>query len=137
MVGWTGGNRVQQEWVRSLILLTVTVPGIFWCTSRDYFTSLGLLIGMITVFPYEKKYINFQDTKNVWAMILRVAGAFAVYAVMNTVLKLPFDKEWLNSGTLGANLIRSARYAIMLFVLLGVYPRVFPAYEKIGRKNNS
>ena len=130
-------KKVKKEWVRSLILLAVTVPGIFWCTSRDYFTSLGLLIGMITVFPYEKKYINFQDTKNVWAMILRVAGAFAVYAVMNTVLKLPFDKEWLNSGTLGANLIRSARYAIMLFVLLGVYPRVFPAYEKIGRKNNS
>ena len=128
---------MKKEWVRSAILLAVTVPGIFWCTSRDYFTSLGLLIGMVTVFPYEKKYINFQDTKNVWAMILRVAGAFAVYAVMNSVLKMPFDKEWLNSGTLGANLIRSARYAIMLFVLLGVYPRVFPVFEKIGRKGNS
>ena len=130
-------KKVKKEWVRSAILLAVTVPGIFWCTSRDYFTSLGLLIGMVTVFPYEKKYINFQDTKNVWAMILRVAGAFAVYAVMNSVLKMPFDKEWLNSGTLGANLIRSARYAIMLFVLLGVYPRVFPVFEKIGRKGNS
>ena len=130
-------KKVKKEWVRSAILLAVTVPGIFWCTSRDYFTSLGLLIGMVTVFPYEKKYINFQDTKNVWAMILRVAGAFAVYAVMNSVLKLPFDREWLNSGTLGANLIRSARYAIMLFVLLGVYPRVFPVFEKIGRKGNS
>ena len=127
-------KKVKKEWVRSMILLAVTVPGIFWCTSRDYFTSLGLLIGMVTVFPYEKKYINFQDTKNVWAMILRVAGAFAVYAVMNTVLKLPFDKEWLNSGTLGANMIRSARYALMLFVLLGVYPRVFPVFEKIGRR---
>ena len=126
-------KKVKKEWVRSMILLAVTVPGIFWCTSRDYFTSLGLLIGMVTVFPYEKKYVNFQDTKNVWAMILRVAGAFAVYAVMNTVLKLPFDKEWLNSGTLGANLVRSVRYALMLFVLLGVYPRVFPAFEKIGR----
>ena len=130
-------KKVKKEWVRSAILLAVTVPGIFWCTSRDYFTSLGLLIGMVTVFPYEKKYINFQDTKNVWAMILRVAGAFAVYAVMNSVLKMPFDKEWLNSGTLGANLIRSAWYAIMLFVLLGVYPRVFPVFEKIGRKGNS
>lgn len=126
-------KKVKKEWVRSVILMAVTVPGIFWCTSRDYFTSLGLLIGMVTVFPYEKKYINFQDTKNVWAMILRVIGAFAVYAVMNTVLKLPFDKEWLNSGTLGANLVRSARYAIMLFVLIGVYPRIFPVYEKIGR----
>ena len=127
-------KKVQKEWIRSAILLAVTMPGIFWCTSRDYFTSLGLLIGMVTVFPYEKKYVNFQDTKNIWAMILRVLGAFAVYAVMNTVLKLPFDKEWLNSGTMGANLIRSARYAVMLFVLVGVYPRVFPVFEKIGRK---
>ena len=127
-------KKVQKEWIRSAILLAVTIPGIFWCTSRDYFTSLGLLIGMVTVFPYEKKYVNFQDTKNIWAMILRVLGAFAVYAVMNTVLKLPFDKEWLNSGTMGANLIRSARYAVMLFVLIGVYPRVFPVFEKIGRK---
>ena len=127
-------KKVQKEWIRSAILLAVTIPGIFWCTSRDYFTSLGLLIGMVTVFPYEKKYVNFQDTKNIWAMILRVLGAFAVYAVMNTVLKLPFDKEWLNSGTMGANLIRSARYAVMLFVLVGVYPRVFPVFEKIGRK---
>ena len=148
LVGWALGfvvvgifdlieRFVRKEWVRSLILLALALPGLFFVRTEDYFTSLGLLIGMVTVFPYEKKYINFQDTKNVWAMILRVAGAFAVYAVMNTVLKLPFDKEWLNSGTLGANLIRSARYAIMLFVLLGVYPRVFPAYEKIGRKNNS
>ena len=127
-------KKVKKEWVRSLILLAVTAPGIFWCTSRDYFTALGLLIGMVTVFPYEKKYVRFEDTRNVWAMILRVVGAFAVYAAMNSMLKLPFDKEWLNSGALGANLVRTARYAIMLFVLVGVYPRVFPVFEKIGRR---
>ena len=127
-------KKVKTEWIRYLILLALTVPGIFWCTSRDYFTALGLLIGMVTVFPYEKKYVGFQDTRNIWAMILRVLGAFAVYAVLNTVLKKPFDAEWLNSGTLGANLVRTARYAIILFVLVGVYPRVFPAFEKIGKK---
>ena len=70
-------------------------------------------------------------------MILRVLGAFAVYAVLNTVLKLPFNKEWLNSGALAANLIRSARYAIILFVIVGVYPRLFPVFEKVGKKANS
>ena len=128
---------MKKEWVRSLILLAVTLPGIFWCTSRDYFTSLGLLIGMVTVYPYERKYIGFKDTRNVWAMILRVLGAFAIYAVLNTVLKMPFDSEWLNSGSLGANLIRTARYAIILFSIVGIYPRVFPLYEKIGKKKNS
>ncbi len=126
-------KKVKKEWIRYLILLALTLPGIFWCTSRDYFTALGLLIGMVTAFPYEKKYVGFQDTRNVWAMILRVLGAFAVYAALNTALKLPFNAEWLNSGTLVANLVRAARYAIILFVLVGVYPRVFPAFEKIGR----
>lgn len=127
---------MKKEWVRSLILLAVTLPGIFWCTSRDYFTSLGLLIGMVTVYPYENKYVRFKDTRNVWAMILRLAGAFAIYAVLNTVLKLPFNKEWLNNGTLGANLIRTARYAIILFTIVGVYPRVFPLLRK-SEKGNS
>ena len=125
-------KKIRTERVRNLILLAMTVPGIFWCTSRDYFTALGLLIGMVTAFPYEKKYVRFQDTRNVFAMILRVLGAFVIYAVLNTVMKLPFDKEWLNNGTMGANLIRSARYVILLFVLVGVYPRVFPVFEKIG-----
>ena len=130
-------KKVKKEWIRHLILLALTLPGVFWCTSRDYFTALGLMIGMVTAFPYEKKYVGFQDTRNVWAMILRVLGAFAVYAVLNTALKLPFDAEWLNSGTLGANLVRTVRYAILLFVLVGIYPRVFPAFEKIGKRSNS
>ena len=128
-------KKVRSEWIRSAILIALTIPGIFWCTSRDYFTALGLMIGMAVVFPYERKHVGFQDTRNAWAMILRVLGAFAVYAVLNTVMKMPFSEEWLNSGTLGANLVRSARYAILLFVLIGIYPKVFPVFEKIGKKH--
>jgi len=127
-------RKVEKEWVRHAILLAVTLPGIFWCTSRDYFSALGVLIAMVIVFPYERKYVNFQDTRNVWAMILRLVGALAIYAGLNWVLKKPFTTEFLNNGTLGANLIRSARYGIILFVILGVYPRIFPLFEKVGKK---
>ena len=127
-------KRVKQEWLRYVILLAITLPGIFWCTSRDYFSSLGVLIGMIAALPVEKKYIKFQDTRNVWAMILRVIGAFAIYLVLDKVLKLPFSKEWLNSGTLVPNLVRTARYTVILFVVIGVYPRVFPLFEKVKMK---
>ena len=127
-------KKIAKEWVRYVILLGITLPGIFWCTSRDYFSALGLLIAAAAAFPYEEKYVQFQDTRNPWAMILRTAGAFAIYFVLNTLLKLPFNKAWLDSGELAANLVRTARYAIILFVVLGVYPRVFPLFEKIGRK---
>ena len=127
---------VKKEWVRYVILLALTVPGIFWCTSRDYFTALGLLIAAAVAFPYEEKYVKFQDTRNVWAMILRAAGSFAIYFALNTLLKMPFSKEWLDSGELAANLVRTARYAVILFVIIGVYPRVFPVFEKVGKSNS-
>ena len=143
--GWTIGllaicfgelleKKVQKEWIRYLILLVITLPGIFWCRSRDYFSGLGMLAAMTFVFPYEQKHVNFQDTRNIWAMILRVLGALGVYAGLNTVLKLPFSSEFLNNGSLGAGLVRSLRYGMILFVILGVYPRVFPLFEKVGKK---
>lgn len=127
-------KKVKNEWLRFLILFVISVPGIFWCSSRDYYSSLGLLTGMLIAVPFEKKYVNYQDTRNYWAMILRIAGAFLLYYALNTVLKLPFSKEWLDSGTLGANLVRTARYTVILFVVFGVYPMVFPAFERIGKK---
>lgn len=122
---------VPNENARGMILLATALPGIFWCDSRDYFTALGLLVGMVVAMPYEKKYINFRDTRKIPVMILRVIGAFAIYYALNTLLKLPFDKAWLDSGTLGPNLVRSLRYAVCLFVILGVYPRCFPALERL------
>ena len=127
-------KKVQKEWVRYAIMVALALPGLFWCRSRDYFSALGLLIGAAFAFPYEAKYIQFKDTRNVWAMILRTVGAFAVYYALNTLLKLPFSKEFLDNGTLAAGLVRTARYAVVLFVALAVYPRVFPIFEKIGKK---
>ena len=124
-------KKVKQEWLRYVILLAISLPGIFWCTSRDYFTTLGLLIGAAAGFPYEAKHIGFRDTRSIPAMILRCAGALAIYYVLNTVLKMPFSKEFLDNGTLAANLVRTARYAVILFVVIAVYPRVFPLLEKI------
>lgn len=127
-------KKVPKEWLRYAILLALTVPGIFWCKSRDYFTALGLLIAAAIAFPYEEKHIGFKDTRNPWAMILRTIGAFAIYFALNTLLKLPFSKAWLDSGELLPNLVRTARYAVILFVVLAVYPRVFPVFEKAGKK---
>jgi len=92
------------------------------------------MIGMIAAIHFEEKFVNFSDTRNVWAMILRVVGAFAIYFVMNTLLKLPFSKEFLTNGTLAAFLVRTLRYAVIVFVIIGIYPKVFPLFEKIGKK---
>lgn len=127
---------VRKEWVRYLILLAIAAPGLIWCRSRDYFSALGMLAAMTFVFPYEEKYVKFSDTRNVYAMILRVLGALAVYLVLNKVLKMPFSSEFLDNGSLAAGLVRALRYGIILFVVLGVYPRIFPLFEKVGKKDS-
>ena len=56
-------------------------------------------------------------------------------ALMNVRLPKPISEEFLTGGTLGAFLVRTARYAVIVFVIIGVYPMVFPLFEKIGKKD--
>lgn len=131
---WLLEKKVSNEWIRHLILLAVSLPGLFFVRTQDYYTSLGLLVGIIAAIHFEEKFVNYQDTRNVWAMILRLVGAFAIYFALNTLLKLPFSKEFLDSVTMKAFLVRSARYAVIIFVVIGLYPKLFPFFEKIGKK---
>ena len=127
-------RKVKNEWVRHLILLASALPGLFFVRTEDYYTSLGLLIGLIAAIHFEEKFVNFKDTRNIWAMILRVVGALALYFALNTLLKLPFSKEFLASGTMKAFLVRMARYAVIMFTIIGIYPKIFPLFEKVGKK---
>lgn len=126
----------QKEWVRYLILLATTLPGLFFVRTSDYFTSLGLLIGVILAIPFERKYVNYQDTRNIPAMILRAIGAFAIYFGLNALLKMPFSREFLDGASIGALLVRTVRYTVNMFVIMGVYPQLFPLFEKIGNRRD-
>ncbi|MBR4461122.1 MAG: phosphatase PAP2 family protein [Erysipelotrichaceae bacterium] len=144
LAGWTLGfatigvldlleKHVKNYWIRNLILLATTLPGLFYVSTDDYYTSLGLLVGVIVAIPFEQKYVKYEDTRNIPAMILRTLGGFALYFGLNTLLKMPFSSDFLESETLIAFLVRTARYAIIMFVIVGVYPKVFPLFEKIRK----
>lgn len=126
---------VHRDWQYHLILIVSAMPGLFFVRTNDYFTSLGCLIGAIAAIHFEQKYVNYRDTKRIPAMVLRVIGAFIIYFAVNSLLKLPFDKDFLAGASLGALLIRTARYAIILFLIMGVYPEIFPLFERIGKDN--
>ena len=125
---------IQKEWLYYLILLVSGLPGLFFVRTNDYFTAMGCLIGAIVAIYFERKYVNFQETRKISAMILRVIGAFLVYLIANTLLKLPFDKQYLAGASFGALFIRMIRYAIVIFLIMGVYPMAFPVFEKVGKK---
>lgn len=124
---------IHKEWLYYLILLISALPGVFYVRTTDYFTALGCLIGAVAAFSFERRYVNYEDTRRIPAMILRILGAVLIYLVVNTLLKLPFDKEFLAGTSLAAFLIRTARYAIIMFLVMGVYPIMFPLFERVGK----
>ena len=107
------------------ILLVTAIPGFFYCRSEDYFTATGLLLGFMGATLLDDHYVHFENTRKPLWMAARMVGGLAVYFVLNTVLKLPFSKEFLSTGSTAALLVRCARYAVVAFVDFGVYPLLF------------
>lgn len=136
LVGWLMGlvvvflvsylqKKVQRKWILHLILFLTALPGMLYCRTSDYYTSVGLMAGLFLAIAFEEKYVHFENTRNPAECALRILGGFAVYALSNLLLKVPFSKEFLASGTTAAFMVRFVRYIIVGFVTLGVYPMAF------------
>jgi hypothetical protein len=63
-------------------------------------------------------------------MFLRLVIGIALYGILGAVLKMPFDKEFLESGTMASFAVRAARYFVIVFLLIGIYPMAFRLEEK-------
>lgn len=113
------------------ILIVTALPGFFYCTSTDYYTGFGMLVGFLCSLPFEEKIVKFENTRSPIRAILRVLFGGALYFGLNTVLKMPFPKELLESGGLASHIIRSARYALVMFAVCGLYPMLFKLTAKI------
>ena len=125
---------IKESWLFNLVLILLTVPGFFYCKSNDYFSSMGMLIGFVLAEPFEQKFVNFENTDNILRCILRTIGGAALYFGLNTVLKMPFPKAVLDAGDFLAMAIRTIRYAMVIFLIVGVYPMLFKYTDKIWNR---
>lgn len=116
------------------VLLLLTVPGFFYCRSNDYFTGMGMLVGFMAGDLFEKKYVNFENTRSIPRILLRVVGGAGLYFGLNTVLKLPFSSAFLDSGSFASLMVRFGRYAAVIFLVLAVYPMIFRYTDKFWHK---
>ena len=130
-------KKIKNRWVFYAVLVLATVPGWFYCKSTDYFTGFGFLIGFILATEFEARFVKFETTRNVLRWVLRLGIGIGLYFVVNTLLKLPFGSDFLNSGTTLALAVRAIRYFIITFVILGVYPLLFRLGDKIFKKKNA
>ena len=123
-------RRIKNRLVFYALLLAVTLPGFFYCQSSDYFTGIGMLVGFIAGTEFEERFVNFENTRKPLWCVLRIVGGVAIFFGLNTVLKLPFSKEFLDTGTMAAHLVRTLRYAVVLFVDIALSPMLFKLVEK-------
>ena len=124
-------KKIKRQWIFHIILFVISAVGVAYCKTEDYYTCLGVMAGLFLAIPFEQKFVNFENTRNPWCCIFRVAGGFALFGLLSVLLKLPFSHEFLDSGTAAAFAVRAIRYMILVFVLIGVYPMCFRPVESL------
>ena len=141
LVGWGVGvivlflfsylqKKIKKMWVLHLIIFVTSLAGMFYCKTYDYFTSLGIMGGFFLADAFERKFVNFENTKVILRCILRFAGGLGTFLLMNFLLELPFPDSILDSATTLQFVIRFFRYAIDAFFALGLFPMLFNKIEK-------
>ena len=115
-------KKIKTKWKLYLLITVFSIPGCFYCTSNDYFTSLGMMFGFFAASLFEEKYVKFSNTKDVKKSIFRVAGGLVVFLLFNVILKAVFGL--INIDEI-AYLLRVIRYAILVFITMGIYPMLF------------
>ena len=127
-------RKIRNRWLFYGVLLLLSMPGFFYCTSNDYYSSFGMLLGLFLAEPFEERFVMFENTSSILRCILRTIGGALIYFGLNEVLKMPFPKEVLDAGNLPAYVIRTLRYAVVIFVVIGVYPVLFRLTGKLWKK---
>ncbi len=130
------GRVIKKTTVYYAVLVATGIPGLFFCTSDDFFSGYGILIGAVVSFLFEKKFVNFENTKSVVRIVLRTVIGGGLFMGLNAAFKLPFSTEFLKNGTMASRLVRTGRYALVIFIICALYPMTFKYTAKIGKKEN-
>jgi undecaprenyl-diphosphatase len=120
----------KKRWIAFVVIYAISCIGLFYCRTSDYFSGLGLMGGFFLAVEFDERVVKFENTKNPVFCVTRILGGFILYFVLNTLLKMPFSKEFLDSGVFLANIVRYIRYIIVSFCTIGVYPFAFRVEKK-------
>lgn len=110
-------------------LLVVGLAGFFYCDSSDFFTGYGALLGFVAGMIFDDKVVRFAPTKVWWRILLRTLGGLGIFLGLNTLLKLPFS-SLIETNAVFERYFRVARYAVCVFLVVGVYPMCFALLQK-------
>ncbi len=117
-------NKVKDKYILYFATLIICAAGLFYCKTEDYFTAYGLMLGTLTGFLFEGKFVNFTLEVKWWKKLIRLAGGLVVLLAFYFGLKVLFDL--ILEGSL---YLRMLRYAIMAFAVVGLYPALFKKFN--------
>ena len=85
---------------------------------------------------FEEKVVKFDNTKIWWRVILRVAVGGGLYLGFNELLKLIVGAIYpdYKSAIWFERIFRVTRYAVVSFLMIGVYPLLFKQTDKLWKK---
>jgi len=106
-----------------LALLILSLAGMSFCRSEDYFAVAGILIGFMAGDLIEERYIHFENTRRFPAILARVLLGGVLVLLIVELLKLPVRN--LADGSIAALLYRSFRYGLASVFVFGFYPYLF------------
>ena len=121
---------VKKRWLLYTVIAVISLAGVFYCKSSDYYSAYGLMLGFFAGDLFESRFVNFTKAKSFFRGILRLVGGIGLFLILNQGLKLPFSDEFLSAQTPLSYAYRVVRYGVAVFAIIGVYPMIFKVFNK-------
>lgn len=96
--------------------------------TKNAFTMIGCLGGMVVVYWAEQKWINFSTDGKWWVQLIKVVLGLALVLAVKSGLKTPLN--WLCGGELVG---RAARYFLIVLVAGLLWPMTFRLWNKLDK----
>ena len=116
-----------------LCLAVLGIPGWLFCRSTDFYSGYGLMLGLFAAILFEERFVNFAVTRRPLRGTVRIVLGIGLFLGLNAALKLPFRAGFLDSGSFLAHLVRSGRYALCAFTVMGLYPMLFRRADRFWK----
>ena len=96
--------------------------------TESAYTLLGALLGLLSVYAVDEKWLNFSTKAVWWAQILKVVVGLLLVLAVKSGLKTPLN------AMLGASIGRAVRYGLIVIMAGIVWPLSFRWFSKLGTK---
>ncbi len=92
---------------------------------KNAYTLLGATVGLATVYPIEKKYINFKESAVWWVQVIKVVLGLGLVLLVKEGFR-----DFLDFAFQGHLIARSIRYFLVVIVAGLLWPMNFRFFNK-------